>query len=495
MTVEGRIHERYPGVLPGRSEIAQVSPWLVIIGGLLALDAGALTVAFLLAYLIRFAIGIPFLEVLPQRLTFYSKVAFWAIPVWLVIFGIFRLYDRRRLFSGFQEYIQVVNACTIGVVAVIVISFLDTNLIISRGWLLLVWTLAILVAGLGRFLARRVVRTARARGALVTPTIVVGTNEEGRALAAHFLSDPGCGLRLVGFVDGSTGWNEPRCDDLEVLGSLGDLETIIRDHDVREVVVAATALSREQLLELYRTFGHLHDVEIRLSSGLFEILTTGVRVCEVSSVPLMTPERARITGVDAVLKAALDYVGAVLGLVLFAPLLFAIAILVRLDSPGPVFHRRKVLGQSGRRFDAFKFRTMVVDADRILEADPELKRQFESGYKLKTDPRVTRIGDFLRKTSLDELPQLLNVIRGEMSLVGPRMIAPDEALRYGKWRLNLLTVRPGITGPWQVRGRSDITYDERIRLSMDYIRNYSIWRDLEIVLRTIPMVLARKGAY
>lgn len=495
MTVEGRIHEHYAGALFGAHEKTRVSPWLLVCGALVALDAAALTAAFIMAYLIRFSIGIPFLEILPQRLTFYSRVAFWAIPVWLAIYGVFRLYDRRRLFAGFQEYIQVVNACTIGVVAVIVISFLDASLIISRGWLLLVWALSITVVSLSRFLARRFLRAVRSRGAFVTPTIVVGTNEEGRALAEHFLGDPGCGLRLVGFVDGAARWNGARCDDLDVLGSLGDLEQVIREYGVREVVVAATALSREELLDLYRTYGHLEDVEIRLSSGLFEILTTGVRVCEISSVPLMTPERARITGIDAVMKTALDYAGAILGLIAFAPLMIAIALLVRLDSPGPIFHRRRVLGQSGRRFDAFKFRTMVVDADRVLEADPELKRQFDSGYKLKADPRVTRIGNFLRKTSLDELPQLLNVLRGEMSLVGPRMIAPDEALRYGKWRLNLLTVRPGITGPWQVRGRSDITYEERIRLSMDYIRNYSIWRDLEIVLRTIPMVLARRGAY
>jgi lipopolysaccharide/colanic/teichoic acid biosynthesis glycosyltransferase len=172
-----------------------------------------------------------------------------------------------------------------------------------------------------------------------------------------------------------------------------------------------------------------------------------------------------------------------------------VALVIKIDSPGPVLHRRHVLGRAGRPFGAFKFRTMVVNAEESLAANPELREAFEKGFKLKRDPRVTRVGAFLRRTSLDELPQLINVLRGEMSLVGPRMITPEEAARYGKWQLNLLTVKPGITGPWQVRGRSDIPYEERVRLSMHYIRNYSIWLDLEILLRTLPAVLQARGAY
>jgi lipopolysaccharide/colanic/teichoic acid biosynthesis glycosyltransferase len=180
---------------------------------------------------------------------------------------------------------------------------------------------------------------------------------------------------------------------------------------------------------------------------------------------------------------------------LLAPTMIAIAIMIKLDSPGPVLHRRRVLGVAGKSFHAFKFRTMVVNADEVLASNPQLRDAFEKGYKLRRDPRVTRVGSFLRRTSLDELPQLLNVLRGEMSVVGPRMITAEEAGRYGKWDLNLLTVKPGITGPWQVHGRSDLPYAERVRLSMRYIRDYTIWLDLEIILRTVFVVLTRKGAY
>jgi len=463
--------------------------------GLVLADAAGLGAALALAYLIRFRAGIPSLETPPHSIAFYSSLAFWAVPVWLLIFALYRLYDRQYLFAGFQEYTRVINGCTFGALAVVVVSFLDPSLSISRGWLLLVWVLSLLMVGGTRFLVRRLLRRLRARGFLVAPTLIVGANDEGRALAEQLLADRGSGSRVVGFIDLSHPGGPPTVGELPVLGGMGDLEEVAAEWGVTEVVVATSALSREDLLDLYRRLGRADGVQIRLSSGLFEILTTGVRVQEINCVPLMTPQRVRITGVDAALKAAVDYAGATLGLLVMSPLLLMVALLVKLDSPGPVFHRRRVLGRAGRPFYALKFRSMVVDADRRLEASPELRRQFDGAYKLKADPRVTRIGRILRRTSLDELPQLINVLRGEMSLVGPRMIAPEEADRYGKWQLNLLTVKPGITGPWQVHGRSDIPYDERVRLSMHYIRNYNIWLDLEILLRTIPTVLGGRGAY
>jgi lipopolysaccharide/colanic/teichoic acid biosynthesis glycosyltransferase len=171
-----------------------------------------------------------------------------------------------------------------------------------------------------------------------------------------------------------------------------------------------------------------------------------------------------------------------------------IAIAVKLDSPGPLIHRRRVMGVNGTQFDAFKFRTMYVNGDEILAKYPELQQKLDTNHKLKDDPRVTRVGKFLRKTSLDELPQLVNVLRREMSLVGPRMISPPEMEMYAQYGTNLLTVKPGITGMWQVSGRSDVTYAERVRLDMFYIRNWSIWLDLQLLFQTIPAVLLRRGA-
>ncbi len=483
-----------PIVSPRRA-VRERDQWLLLKVSLLSADAAALGAAIALAYVVRFKMGIPFLVTPGHTVAYYSSVAYWTVPVWLGIFALYRLYDRQYLFTGFHEYTRVVNGCTAGTLVMMVMSFMDESLFISRGWLVLVWGFSVLIAGGSRFVLRRVLWHLRHRGYLVTRAVIVGANEEGKALAAQFLGDPRSGAQVVGFVDGSLPEGTAVVGGRHVMGRLPELERVIREGGIGEVVVATTALARDELLDLYVRLGHLDGVEIRLSSGLFEILTTGIRVQEISSVPLMTPSRVRITGIDALLKAMLDYSGALMGLILLSPVLLAIALLVKLDSPGPAFHRRRVLGRAGRPFDAFKFRTMVVDADERLAADPELRAAFEQGQKLRDDPRVTRIGGFLRRTSLDELPQLVNVLRGEMSLVGPRMIAPSEAALYGKWQLNLLTVKPGITGPWQVHGRSDIPYEDRVRLSMHYIRNYSIWLDLEILLRTVPAVLRSEGAY
>jgi lipopolysaccharide/colanic/teichoic acid biosynthesis glycosyltransferase len=191
----------------------------------------------------------------------------------------------------------------------------------------------------------------------------------------------------------------------------------------------------------------------------------------------------------------LDYLITVTGLIVISPLLLAIAILIRLSSPGPIIHKRKVMGINGKHFYALKFRTMVVNGDEVLDAHPELKEELAKNHKLKDDPRVTKIGAFLRKFSLDELPQLFNVLSRDMSLVGPRMISPEEMSMYKQFDMNLLTVHPGITGLWQVSGRSDISYDERVRLDMYYIRNWSIWLDLQLLFQTIPAVLKGRGAY
>jgi lipopolysaccharide/colanic/teichoic acid biosynthesis glycosyltransferase len=218
-------------------------------------------------------------------------------------------------------------------------------------------------------------------------------------------------------------------------------------------------------------------------------------VKELAFVPLIEVNQVRITGFDAFLKSATDYILTCISLVFLLPIFFILALLIRIDSPGPAIYRRRVMGTNGKQFDAFKFRTMALNGDEILAAYPELKHQLEHEYKIKNDPRVTRIGKFLRQYSLDELPQLFNVLLNQMSLVGPRMISPPEMDQYGSWGMNLLTVRPGITGLWQTSGRSDVSYEERIHMDMYYIRNWTIWNDLYILLTTIPAVIRKKGAY
>jgi lipopolysaccharide/colanic/teichoic acid biosynthesis glycosyltransferase len=198
---------------------------------------------------------------------------------------------------------------------------------------------------------------------------------------------------------------------------------------------------------------------------------------------------------DDILKTSLDYAVTLIGLVIIGPLLIILALIVKLDSPGPIIYRRRVMGRGGTQFDAFKFRTMVINGDEILAARPDLKAKWERDQKLANDPRVTRCGNWMRKLSLDELPQLFNVLLGQMSLIGPRMFAPVEAARYGNTVDEILSVKPGITGLWQVSGRSNLSYDDRARLDLEYVRAHSVWADMKLLLLTVPAVLQKRGAF
>jgi Undecaprenyl-phosphate galactose phosphotransferase WbaP len=218
----------------------------------------------------------------------------------------------------------------------------------------------------------------------------------------------------------------------------------------------------------------------------------------VNHTPLLRVRDLLIVGVGARVKRLMDTVLAGLGVLVFSPLLLVLAVLVKLTSRGPVLFGHRRLGEGGTPIRVYKFRSMVVDAEvrlqEVLAADPSLRAEYEATYKLKQDPRVTRLGRWLRRTSMDELPQLFNVLRGDLSLVGPRPIVADEIAKYGSASAVILRVRPGVTGLWQVSGRSDVDYGERVRLDMEYITHWSLWLDLRILAATLPAVLRRKGA-
>jgi exopolysaccharide biosynthesis polyprenyl glycosylphosphotransferase len=358
--------------------------------------------------------------------------------------------------------------------------------------------LAILFVSGARVARRFLVRALRRKGALIKKTLVLGSNGEAQSVAAQFEQRPESGYRVLGVV---TTPRDARSEvalgdrSLPVLGELQDIGRIVEETGVEEVIAAASSLDRDELLAVFEQLQPLPNVKLRLSSGLYEVVTAGVQAGAAASIPLLTLRRFRLSPSEITLKTALEYFLTGLGVTLLSPLFLLLAILVKLDSPGPIVFRRRVLGVGGKAFNAFKFRTMYIDGNERLKASG-LAEQLERDGKLKDDPRITRLGAFLRRCSLDELPQLFNVLRGEMSLVGPRMITASEAAKYGRHRANLLTVKPGITGLWQVSGRSDLDYQERIRLDMHYIRNYSVWLDLYILLVQTPgAVVSGRGAY
>ncbi|MEA4908381.1 MAG: sugar transferase [Anaerolineaceae bacterium] len=453
--------------------------------------------AFLTAYWIRFNLNIPLfqLEVMPS-LPYYRTLVVLMVPSWLTIFWIKGLYNRNNLLGGTKEYSELFNASTMGFVMVIAGSFILRELDFARGWLLLSWVLSFLFTAAGRFFIRRFVYYLRQYGYFVSQAVIVGANEEGILLAEQLVQWKTSGFHILGFVDKKIKPGDRIYKNLICLGNLEQIADVIDQYEITDLILATSAISsRDKMVEIFKRYGMDSDINVRFSSGLYEIITTGLTVNQFAFVPLVGVNPVRMTGVDQAIKMIVDILLTSVGLVLLSPIMVFIALLVHFDSPGPIIHRRRVVGMNGKHFDAFKFRTMYVNGDELLAGRPELQQELAENHKLKVDPRITKVGKYLRKLSLDELPQLFNVLRGEMSLVGPRMITQEEMAKYDKWDLNLVTVRPGITGLWQVSGRSDISYEERVRLDMYYIRNWNIWLDVQLILQTIPAVLKSRGAY
>lgn len=476
--------------------LAPAVQWRLFVCALLVNDFVAVGAGFLVAYWIRFDLHLPIfrVNVVPEY-PFYRTLSLILMLIWLIIFAGNGLYQRQNLLGGFQEYSRVFRATSTGLLLVIVAGFVDPGFILARGWLFLAWILVFLFVSGGRFMLRRVVYALRRHGYFLSPTLIVGANGEGLSLAAQLSRWQTSGLHVVGFVDDGPVPEDSVSSGFQTLGATGQLDQLIGQHNVEELILATSALTRQQIVDIFSRYGMREDLNVRLSSGLFEIITTGLEVKEMAYVPLVRVNKVRLTGADHILKLILDYSIALPGLIAIAPFLLVIAIVIKLDSPGPILYRRRVMGINGKQFDAYKFRTMRVNGDEILARHPELQEELRRNHKLKNDPRITRVGHFLRKYSLDELPQLLNVLKREMSLVGPRMIAPEEMEMYEQWGMNLLTVPPGITGLWQVSGRSDIAYGERVQLDMQYIRNWSIWLDLQILTQTPMAVIRARGAY
>ncbi len=471
--------------------------WRLFIAVVFLSDLIALSVAMRLAYYLRFEVNLPFFkhDVVPA-MGYYQALVALIIPVWLAIYALTGLYNRKNLLGGTREYSMLFNATTIGAFLVIATGFLLPEFVLARGWLVVSWGLAFLLAAICRFSLRRVIYALRSTGYFLSPAVIVGANDEGLSLASQLMSWRTSGFHIMGFIDKKIPAGERVTDQFYCLGSLDDLDTVVKKYNIEEIILASSAFSsRDGLLAIFKRYGVVKGINVRLSSGLYEIITTGLTVNEFAYVPLVEVNQVRLSGIDRVMKAALDYTIAIPLTIFLIPAFIVIGLVIKFTSPGPIIHRRRVMGVNGKQFDAFKFRTMYVNGDEILAAHPELKEELERNHKLKDDPRVTRIGGFLRKTSLDELPQIFNVLRGEMSLVGPRMISPEEIREYDQWDINLLTVRPGITGLWQVSGRSDVSYEQRVRYDMHYIRNWNIWLDLQLLYQTIPAVIRRRGAY
>jgi exopolysaccharide biosynthesis polyprenyl glycosylphosphotransferase len=419
--------------------------------------------------------------------------AIWlTLPIWLGIFALYGLYDRARLAAPSEEARRLFHAITVGAVTLVTATFL-LKIPVSRTWIGVVSIASLAAVGLARIVLRKVVHALNARGLLGTRTLVVGMNDEARTIARTLNRQLWLGYRPAGFVTVG-GDHLPQLDGLDVIGSVEDIAGAVERAGAGAVIVAGSAIRADTLGSLYRELQAL-DVEVRVSAGLPQIAASRVTVEPLDGLAVLSLRHNELTRQQTTLKRVFDVMGATLLLVAAAPVMVLVALIVRLTSRGPVIFRQTRAGEGGRAFRILKFRTMVVDAEDRLTDLIHLNEADGLLFKISCDPRITRVGRMLRRWGLDELPQLWNVLRGDMSLVGPRPPIPEETARYDEWIQGRLRVKPGITGLWQVNGRHALSFADYVRYDLFYVENWSLTLDLFIVLRTVPALLRRRGAY
>jgi exopolysaccharide biosynthesis polyprenyl glycosylphosphotransferase len=353
--------------------------------------------------------------------------------------------------------------------------------------LVLFWLVGTVAVPLARVAARSLCRRSLA---YQQNTIIVGAGTVGQSVARKLLQHPEYGVNLVGFVD-----DEPRergtgLSDSTILGSSSELRRLVQELDVERVIVAFSRESHEHTLGLVRSLDDL-DVQIDLVPRLFEAIGPHVQLHAAEGLPLLGLPPARLARSALLLKRAVDIALSSIGLIVLAPFMLAVAFAIKIDTPGPVFFRQVRMGKDDHSFRIFKYRTMTADADLRKSEVAHLNKHLDDDarmFKIPDDPRVTPIGRLLRRYSLDELPQLLNVLVGDMSLVGPRPLILDEDQHVGGWARRRLHLKPGITGLWQVLGRDGIPFEEMVKLDYLYVTSWSLSGDLSLLLRTLPMM-------
>jgi exopolysaccharide biosynthesis polyprenyl glycosylphosphotransferase len=464
---------------------AGVRPWMAQYRfRLFLVDACAIILATVIAYQVRFGGG--------QVTRHYGLYATALVLGWLIALQSAGGYDVRHLATGPTEARLVIRASAV-TASVLAIYCYATKTEVARGFVVIAIPVGVLLLLLGRAATRRFVNRRRLAGEWVHRILAVGTTESVQHLFEVTERATGAGLSIVGACVEDAPVGAKLGGSIPVLGGVREAAATAQRVDADVVAVTGSGLGPVSVRELgWQLEGTGRGLVI--APSLTEIAGPRVHVSPVEGLPLVWLEQPQLGRVPRLLKRTLDVVGGLLLLVLAAPVLALAALAIKLDSRGPVFYRQLRLGTQGSEFMLLKLRTMHVGADqqRVME----LSEQDGGGvlFKMRRDPRVTRVGRLIRQFSIDELPQLVHVISGRMSLVGPRPLAAIDSTYTGSARRRLL-VRPGLTGLWQVSGRSDLTWDDAVRLDLYYVENWSLGLDLSILARTILTVLRRKGAY
>ncbi len=472
---------------------------LWLLRSLMALDA---VVGLSSLYVAARVIGVPGLPHpasildLTIRVSHLLQVAALAV-LWHLAFAVQGLYHSRRFSSRRDELTDVVKAVSLVVVAVFLLDrVLGVNQLFGRVAVVF-WGTAILVCVTTRLGLRLLLRQVRLRGRNVRHLLIVGTNVRALDLANKIDSRPWLGYQLLGFVDdpSDVGGGVARRGP-PVLCSLAAVAGFLTSHVVDEVIICLPLRSYYEEAARLAHLCHEQGIIVRVSSDLFDLGLGSARADSLEGERLVTISSGGMQGWPALMKRAVDRVLSAVALIMLSPLLAATAIAVVLTSPGPVLFVQERIGLQKRRFKLLKFRTMVVDAERRQRELEPTNEASGPVFKIRHDPRITPIGRFLRKHSIDELPQLVNVLMGDMSLVGPRPLPARDCEGFRTdWHRRRFSVRPGLSGLWQISGRSTISFEDWMRLDMQYIDQWSFWLDLKIIAKTVGVVFKGAGAW
>lgn len=444
----------------------------------------------------------------------YAVLLPLVIPIRLLLLRYYDLYRVRGEFSFVDDVARVFKAVAISSLLIVAATFMYRGGVAfrtfsySRAIFLLDFLLVFATVSTVRMIFRAGQIMVRRRGINLIPTLIVGRGAEAAVCIREMRARPELGYRVIGIVDNERANVSAGAsfEGVPVIGSLETLPQAIRESRANEVIISDPNVPGEKLFEVMIQTGRRRGVEFRIAPTLLNCLPSKTEIDQVGSLPMVTLFRSPLSSGARIVKRASDLTIAALALTVLAPLWLLVALLIKLDSRGPVFYKQERVGMDGRIFLFYKFRSMQVGSDDATHR--EYQRAYISGrpdsnlgdeerpvFKLHGDTRITRVGRMLRKTSLDELPQLFNVLRGEMSVVGPRPPIPYEVENYQVWHRKRLDMKPGITGLWQVSGRNRLPFDEMVRMDLYYIENWSLLLDIKIILQTLPVMWRGEDAY
>jgi exopolysaccharide biosynthesis polyprenyl glycosylphosphotransferase len=467
------------------------APWWVI-----ALDVVLINASMMLSYWVRYELQWLRDVSYYHPITAYIPFSILFTILMLVTFRMDRAYRQWRGRQWLDHVSRIVNAAAKSVVILFAATFfigIFGPLEYSRALFLQTGVIVTLLLSLARLAQLWIESLLRARGLGISRIIIVGAGEAGRTVMRTIVAHPELGFHIVGFVDD----NPEKQTDIgrfKALGSVDNLPRLIEAEKVDEVIITLPWMSHRKTMRIVRDCEQ-RQVRARIVPDLFQMSLSQVDVDDLGGIPLIGVREVGFSPSALLIKRAADIVGSIVLMLATAPLAGLIALAIKFDSPGPIIFSQNRVGLGGQLFKMYKFRSMRQGAEEELENLRELDEIDGVTFKIRQDPRATPVGRFLRRASLDELPQLWNVLRGEMSLVGPRPNVPEETDRYLEWHKKRLQVPPGMTGMWQVSGRSLLSFDETVLLDLYYIENWSFWLDCKILLRTIPTVLTGEGAF